>query len=58
MRYIWIWRPSPACQKLGFTRLNLYVLAERHHARVELLDDVVEVKFGGFLVVAWESPRG
>ena len=58
MRYIWIWRPIPACQKFGFSRLNLVSLVERHHARVELLDDVVEVHFGGFLVVVRGCPMG
>src|SRR6185295_16209498 len=34
------------------------VLVERHDARIELLDDVVKVHFGGFLVIAWGCPMG
>src|SRR5262245_18954502 len=29
------------------------VFEERHHARIELLDDVIEIHFCGFLVIAW-----
>src|SRR6266567_2234957 len=34
------------------------VPVERHHARVELLDNVVEVHFRGSLLVAWSFSMG
>src|SRR6266540_550820 len=42
--------------EIGPLSVESCVLEERHHARVELLDDVVEVHFGGFLVVVWCFP--
>src|SRR5438552_3102212 len=38
--------------EIGVVSVESGVLEERHHTRVELLDDVVEVYFSGFLVVA------
>ena len=60
MPYIWIWRPTPSLPEIGVQSVESGVLEERHHARVELLDDVVEVHFGGLLVDAerlapWKS---
>src|SRR5260370_30185211 len=44
--------------EIGVVSVESGVLEERHHTRVELLDDVVEVYFSGFLVVAWGFPMG
>src|SRR5262249_51736165 len=42
--------------EIFFLSIESDVLVERHHARVELLDDVVEVHFCRLLVIAWPNP--
>src|SRR6266566_625967 len=37
--------------EIGFQSVESCVLIEAHHAGIELLDDVVEIDFTGFLVV-------
>ena len=44
--------------EVGFYGVEVGVFDERHDARIELLDDVIEIHFRGFLVVAWRDSVG